>query len=157
MEHQAQCQINRILDRVRSLDDLSADDVIELRSLFEQSIVLEKFKVARTEYWNWLDKIGDDICGVEYDAQNACIVLKGCPGWMHEAVADAVYEVFYQIRDRLSAATGSRYILTGSKCEYDLEPIYCLFSLKINLVLGCKLVSKYSRSSKEADASVSDS
>lgn len=122
MEHQAQSQINRILDRVRSLDDLSINDVLELRSLSEQSIVLDKFKVSPAEYWNWLDKVGDDIRGVEYDAQNARIVLKGGPGWIHEAAADTVREVFYQIRDRLSAATGSDYVLTGSKSEYYLKP-----------------------------------
>ncbi|KAI7977231.1 hypothetical protein EIK77_005863 [Talaromyces pinophilus] len=79
MEHQAQIQINGILNRVRSLDDLSINDVLELRSLSEQSIVLDKFKVSPAEYWNWLDKVGDDICGVEYYAQNARIVLKGGP------------------------------------------------------------------------------
>jgi hypothetical protein len=114
MEDQAQDQIDRILDRARSLDDLSADDLTELRCVSEHSLVLDKSKVSPAEYWNWLDKIGDDIRGVEYDAQNARIVLKGGPGWMHEAAADVVREVFYQIRDRLSAATGSEYFLTGA-------------------------------------------
>ncbi|KAF3389684.1 hypothetical protein DPV78_011667 [Talaromyces pinophilus] len=108
MEHQAQRQINGILNRVRSLDDLSINDVLELRSLSEQCIVLDKFRASPAEYWNWLDKFGDDIRGVEYDAQNA--------------------------REKLSAATGSDYILTGRK--------------------RCRLRGKFSRSSKEADASV---
>lgn len=104
------------------MDDLSINDVLELRSLSEQSIVLSKFKVSPGEYWNWLDKVGDDIRGVEYDAQNARIILKGGPCWIHEAAADIVREVFYQIRDRLSSATGSDYVLTGSKSEYYLKP-----------------------------------
>jgi hypothetical protein len=79
MEHQAQSQINGILNRVRSLEDLSINDVLELRNLSEQSIVLGKFNVSPAEYWNWLDKFGDDIRGVEYDAQNTRIVLKGGP------------------------------------------------------------------------------
>lgn len=114
MENQAQYQIARILDRIHSLDDLSADDITELRRVSEHSLVIDKFKVSAAEYWNWLDKIGDEIRGVEYDAQNACIILKGGPGWMHEAATDVVREVFYQIRDRLNAATGSRYSLTSS-------------------------------------------
>ncbi|OKL58738.1 hypothetical protein UA08_06187 [Talaromyces atroroseus] len=130
MEDQAQGQIERILDH--SLDNLSAEDVMELRRTSERSPVLDK--VSPAEYLNWLDKVGDDIRGAEYDAQNACIVLKGCPGWMHEAAADVVREVFYQIRDRLSAATGSDYILTGST--------------------DCLLVDKYDGSIKQADASL---
>jgi hypothetical protein len=133
MEHQAQGQTERILDRIHSLDDLSVDDVIELRRISEHSLVLDKFKVAPAEYWNWLDKVGDDIRGVEYNAQNACIILKGGSGWMHETAADVVREVFYLIRDRLVAATGSRYFLTGSKSEYNLKPIYCLSSQKTRL------------------------
>ena len=49
------------------MDDLSINDVPELRSLSEQCIVLDKFKVSPAEYWNWLDKVGDDIYGAEYD------------------------------------------------------------------------------------------
>lgn len=110
MEDQAQGQNERILHR--SLDNLSAEDIMELRRKSEHSLVLDN--VSSAEYLKWLDKVGDDIRGVEYDAQNACIVLKGYPGWMHEAAVDEVREVLCQIRDRLSAATGSSYILTGS-------------------------------------------
>ena len=85
---------------------------MELRRTSECSLALDK--VSSAEYLNWLYKVGDDICGVEYDAQNASIVLKGCPGWMHEAAADVARKVFHQIRDRLSAATSLDYILTGS-------------------------------------------
>lgn len=77
-------RINRILDRVDSLDDLSADDIIELRRISESSLVIDKFKVSSAEYSDWIHKVGDDIRGVEYDARNARIVLKGGPKWMHE-------------------------------------------------------------------------
>lgn len=106
-------RINRILDRVDSLNDLSGDDIMELRCISESSLIIDKFKVSSAEYWDWIHKVGDDIRGVEYDAQNAHIVLKGGPKWMHETAADVVREVFYQMRDRLNAATGSRYFLTG--------------------------------------------
>lgn len=47
MEDQARMgRINRILDRVDSLDDLSADDIIELRHISESSLVIDKFKQA---------------------------------------------------------------------------------------------------------------
>jgi hypothetical protein len=39
MVDQAQDQIDRILDRVQSLDDLSVDDIIELRSLSVSSLL----------------------------------------------------------------------------------------------------------------------
>lgn len=108
-------RINRILDRVDSLDDLSADDIIELRCTSESSLVIDKFKVSSAEYRDWIHKVGDDIRGVEYDARNARIVLKGGPGWIHETAADVVREVLYQIRDRLNTAPGPRYSLSGSK------------------------------------------
>jgi hypothetical protein len=123
MEHQAQDQIEHILHRVQSLDDLSVDDVIELRSLSEQSIVLDQFKVSPAQYHDWLDKVGDDIRGVEYNALNACIILKGGPGWMHEAATGIIYRrLFGVLEDRLSA-TSSLYVLTGSKSEHNLRPI----------------------------------
>jgi hypothetical protein len=37
------------------------------------------------------------------------------PGWMHEAAADVIREIFYQIPDRLSAVSGVDYFLTGKK------------------------------------------
>lgn len=157
MEHQALGQISCILDRVRSSDDLSADDIIELRRISEHSLVLNKFKISPAEYWNWLNKVGDDIRGVKYDAQNACVVLKGRPSWMHETTIGIVYELLLPLRDRMGAATGLDYALTGSKSEYDLEPIYCLSLWKTDLVLGCRLVGEFSRSSKEADASIKKS
>lgn len=101
--------------------DLSASDIIELRSLSEQSIILDKFKISPAEYSNWLDKVGNDIRGVEYDAQNARIVLKGGPGWMHEAATGIITELLFSLRDRMSAATGSDYIWTGSKGKHYLR------------------------------------
>ena len=115
MEDQAQYQIYRILDLVRSLDDLSADDVNELRRISEQSIIIDKFKISTAEYFDWYyNKVGDEIRGVEYDAQNACIILKGGPGWMHEAATDVTRVFLNEIRNKLSEITGSRYALTGS-------------------------------------------
>ncbi|KAH8696470.1 hypothetical protein BGW36DRAFT_428478 [Talaromyces proteolyticus] len=133
MENQTRSQIDRMLDRVHSLDDLSADNAIELRRISERSLVINKFKIASAEYQNWINKVGDDIRGVEYDAQNACIMLKERPGRMNEAAADVVREVFHQIRDRLSG-TGSRYFLTGSA--------------------DFSLADKFSGSIKQADASL---
>lgn len=121
---QAQREIERILDRVQSLDDLSADDVIELRRLSEHSLVLNKFKVSPTAYRDWLDKIGGDIRGVEYDAQNAYVVLKGCPGFMHEAATGVLHEFLVEIRKKLNDATGLCYYLSGSQGEHNLESIY---------------------------------
>ena len=74
MDHQVQGRINHIIARVGSLDDLSTDDILELRSLSEQPVVLDKLKVRHAEYSNWPDKVGDVIRGVEYDAKSACIV-----------------------------------------------------------------------------------
>ena len=86
---------------------------MELRRTSERSLVLGN--VSPAEYLKWLDKVGDDIRGVEYDAQNACIVFKGCSGWMHEAATGVIYgRLFGELGDRLSAATGSEYMLTGS-------------------------------------------
>lgn len=157
MGHQAQDQIDHILGRVRSLDDLSIEDVTELRYISEHSLILDKLKVSPSEYREWLDKVGEDIRGVEYDAQNACIVLKGGPSWMHEATIGIIYELLLPLRDRMSAATRSNYTLMGSKSEYNLEPIYCLSVRRTNLALGCKLVGKFNHSSKEADASIKKS
>ncbi|KUL84435.1 hypothetical protein ZTR_08795 [Talaromyces verruculosus] len=116
MEDQARMdRINRILDRVDSLDDLSADDIIELRHISESSLVIDKFKVSSAEYWDWINKVGDNIRGVEYDARNARIILKGGPKWMHEAATGVIYVFLDKIRDTLNAATGSDYSLSGSK------------------------------------------
>ena len=105
------------------MDDLSISDVLELRSLSEQSIVLNKFKVSPAEYWNWPDKVGDDTRGVEYDAQNARIALKGGPGWMHETATWLIgRDLLGDLKDRIGAATSSDYILTGSKSKYHLKP-----------------------------------
>jgi hypothetical protein len=46
----AQDQIDRILDRVHSLD------VIELRCISEGSLVIDKFKASPAEHHNWVDK-----------------------------------------------------------------------------------------------------
>lgn len=149
MEDQAQGQIERILDR--SLDNLSAEDVMELRRTSERSLVLDK--VSPAEYLNWLDKVGDDIRGVEYDAQNACIVLKGCPDWMRDAASQLISSrLFRDLQDRLKAATGSDYILTGSAgMLIDLSLYMDWF---ITIFLDCLLVDEYDGSIKQADASL---
>lgn len=122
MEYPAQDLIERIIDRAHSLDDLSADDVLEIRCLSEQSIIINKFKVTFAQYCDWLDRIGDDIRGVEYDAQNACIIVKGGPGWMREAATWLIgTRLLGELEDRLSAATGSPYDLTGSIGKYRLN------------------------------------
>lgn len=156
MEDQAQDQIECILNRIHSLDDLSADDVIELRHVSERSLVIDKFKVSPAEYQHWLGKVGDDIRGVEYDAQNACLVLKERPGWMHEAAIGVVYELLLPLRDRLSA-TGSRYFSSGStRMLIDLSPLMCPL---INLIIfsGYSLAGNFDESAKEADASLMES
>lgn len=116
-QHQAQAEIERILDQVHSLDDLSVDDIIELRNASEQSIVLDKFKISPTQYHDWLSNVagGESVRGMEYDAQNACIVLKGRPGLTHEAATSVVHVFLDRIREKLETATGSFYFLTGSK------------------------------------------
>ncbi|KAF3407157.1 hypothetical protein DPV78_000013, partial [Talaromyces pinophilus] len=108
-------RVNRILDRVDSLNDLSADDIIELRHISESSLVIDKFKVSSAEYWDWINKVGDNIRGVEYDARNAPIVLKGGRKWMHEAATGVIYVFLDKIRDTLNAATGLDYSLSGGK------------------------------------------
>ena len=108
-------QIERILNRVQtvqSLDDLSFLDVTVLRNLSHQCLVLDKFKISHAQYHDWLDKVGHNIRGVEYDAQNARIVLKGGPGWVRETAAGLSKEFLGLLRDKLSAATGSPYFLT---------------------------------------------
>ncbi|KAH8692373.1 hypothetical protein BGW36DRAFT_363365 [Talaromyces proteolyticus] len=120
-EHQIQNKIEQILDKVHSLSDLSADKVDELRRVSENSIVINKFKVSPTEYHDWLNKIGNDNRGIEFDAQNACLILKGRSGWMHEAATGIIYIFFDKIRERLSAA-GSRCFLTGSTdCSLEIN------------------------------------
>jgi hypothetical protein len=155
MEHQAQHQIDRILDSIHSLDDLSADDVIELRRISERSLVLDKFKVSPAEYQNWVDKVGGANRGVEYDAQNACLVLKERPGWMHEAASQLISSrLLRELEDRLSAATGSRYFLTGSTgMLIDLSP-YMSWFINLTIFLDCSLEGKDGISVKQADASL---
>ncbi|OKL55671.1 hypothetical protein UA08_09025 [Talaromyces atroroseus] len=131
---QAQDQIERILDRIHSLDDLSANDITELRRISEHSLVLDKFKISPTEYRNWLDTVGNDIRGVEYDAQKACLVLKERPGWMHGTAAGIVYGLLFSLQYRLESTTGIRYLSTGS--------------------IVCSLDNKFSGSTKQADASL---
>ncbi|EED17828.1 NAD dependent epimerase/dehydratase, putative [Talaromyces stipitatus ATCC 10500] len=111
MGHHAQGQIERILDRGRSLVDLSADGVIELRRHSEQSIAIDKFKVS-----------------------SAYNDIRGGPGWIHEDAAALIGKFLGLLRDRLSAATDSRYFLTGSK--------------------NCLLAGESDCSSKQADASL---
>lgn len=112
--NEARNQIKYILDRVRSLDDLSADDIAELRCISQQSLIIDKFKISRAQYWDWVAKVGDDIRGVEFNAQDGCIILKEYPGWMHEAATHLLSRLFIDLEDRLSAATGSYYDSTGS-------------------------------------------
>jgi hypothetical protein len=96
--YQVHGHIECILNRTQSLNDLSADDIIELGHISKRSLVINKVRVSLTDYRNWLDKlVGDDIRGVEYDAQNTCLVLKEFPGLIHEVAADVVREIFYQI------------------------------------------------------------
>lgn len=114
MSHQAKDQIDRSLDQIHSLDDLTAETVIELRHISDCSLVLDKFNVSPAAFWNWYDKLGDDTRGVEYDAQIARIVLKEYPGWMHEAVTGVVNGFLGEIRRKLNDATGLWYHLVGS-------------------------------------------
>ncbi|EED14672.1 hypothetical protein TSTA_041500 [Talaromyces stipitatus ATCC 10500] len=116
--------IEGVLNRIHSLDDLSAEDLIELRRVSERSFAIDKFK---------LDEVGS-ICSVEYDAQNARIILRGGPEWMHEAAPALIGEFLGLLRDRLSAATGSRYFLTGS--------------------IDCALAGDFAESTKQAVASL---
>jgi hypothetical protein len=154
MEDQTQHQIERILNRTHSLDDLSADDVIELRHLSERSLVIDKFKVSPAEYRYWLDKVGDDIRGVEYDTQNACLVLKERPGWMHETVTRVIdSRLFGDLEDMLSATTGSRYFLTGSTRMLIYLSLMCYF-INLTLFPGRSLAGDFDGSVKEADASL---
>ncbi|PCH08374.1 Hypothetical protein PENO1_007020 [Penicillium occitanis (nom. inval.)] len=135
MENEAMNQIKHILDRVRSLEDLSADDIAELRCVSQQSLIINKFEISPTQYWNWVGKVGD--YGVEFDAQDKCIVLKEYPGWMHEATTHSLSRLFMDLEDRLSAATGLYYDSTGST--------------------SYELVGRFIGSVKQADASLKKS
>lgn len=128
MEDTTQAQIDQILAQAHSLNDLSASDILELRRLSERTLVIDKFSVSRTEYSDWLGQAEDGIRGVEYDAQNARIILKGSSSWMHEAAAGVVRDVLRQIREELRDATGSLFELTGSMGMLVI-PSYKLFNL----------------------------
>lgn len=117
MEHEARNQIKHILDRVRSLDDLSADDIAKLRcinrwEISQRFLIINKLEISPILYLDWVYKVGDD--GVEFNAQGKCIVLKEYPGWMHEATTHLLGRLFINLEDRLSAVTGSYYDSTGS-------------------------------------------
>lgn len=123
MEHQAQREIERIFDQVHSLDDLSLDIISELRRISRNSFVIEKFTVSPTQYYEWIKKVGDDYHGVEYDAQNACLILREHPRWMHETTTLLVNRCLDKINGRLMAATGSYYDLTGSNGKLPITVI----------------------------------
>lgn len=112
-------QIKHILDRVRSLEELSADDIAELRRVSQQPLIINKFEISHTQYRNWVGKVGDD--GVEFDAQDKCTILKEYPGWMHEATTHSLSRLFIDLEDRLSAATGLYYDSTGSTSKYTIR------------------------------------
>ena len=96
-------QIKHILNRVHSLEDLSADDIAELRCVSQQSLSISEYEISPTRYWNSVGKVGD--YGVEFDAQDKCIILKEYPGWMHEATTHSLSRLFMDLEDTLSAAT----------------------------------------------------
>lgn len=114
MEHQAQREIERILDQVHSLDDLSLDIISAVRRISRNSLIIDKFTVSPAQYYKWVKKVGVDYRGVEYDAQNACLILREHPRRMHEATTLLVNRCLDQINGRLRAATGSYYDLMGS-------------------------------------------
>jgi hypothetical protein len=59
-------RINEYLDRVHSLENLSREDVLELRHLSQRSLVIDKFRVSCADYMNWTENIVDGyIRGVE--------------------------------------------------------------------------------------------
>lgn len=124
MEQQARNRIERILDQVNSLDDLSTDDIVELRRVSESSIIIDKFRVSPAQYYGWVEKFHDGIRGVEFDAQNACLVVKGGPGPMHETATCLIgTTLFRDLEDTLSKATGLDYDLTGSTGKYIINSI----------------------------------
>lgn len=116
MENNVQNQIEHILSRAHSLEDLTADEIAELRCVSQQSLVIDKFEISPTQYWDWVGKVGDN--GVEFNAQDECIILKEYPGWMHEATTHMLSRLFNDLEDRLGANTGSYYDSTGSTSMY---------------------------------------
>lgn len=114
MEHQAQREIERILDQVHSLDDLTLDIISEIRRRSRNPFTIRRFTVSPTQYYEWVKKVGDDYRGVEYDAQNSCLILREHPRWMHKSTTLLVNRCLDQINGRLMAATGSYYDLMGS-------------------------------------------
>lgn len=75
-----------------------------------------KFEVFPIPYWDWVGKVGDS--GVEFNAQDKCIILTEYPGWIHETTTHMRSGLFISLEDRLGARTGSYYDLTGSTIMY---------------------------------------
>lgn len=123
-----QSRIESILETVNSLDDLTAEVVAELRYATKQSLTIEKFKVSLEQYHDWVDKVGDDNRGVEFDGRTKCLVLKAYPGRMHEIATDVIRNFLWEVKDRLETATGLIYESTGSagKSTVRLICVVCL-------------------------------
>lgn len=108
-------RINEYLDRVHSLENLTREDVLELRHISKRSLVIDKFRVSSADYMNWIENILDRyVRGVEYDDENERLVLREHPVWMHEVAIGEVSRVFSLTEDILTALTGKFFFITGS-------------------------------------------
>lgn len=116
MECNTRAKVDRILAKTNSIDDLDLDTVAELRGTLAGRFSIEKFSVNLWDWQKWSDA-HQEVREIEYDAQNSCIRIKATGSPLHEATAGAVGEWLQGIRDRLTKATGNKFVCIRSAGE----------------------------------------
>jgi hypothetical protein len=109
-----QRDIDRLLEGVNSVADLTVENIQELRAVSEQSLTIEKFNVTPREYLEWADDRVEDLQGVELDAQKGRLVLKAYPSLIHEVTVTTIMRMLQPLVDRLETATQTGFLWTGS-------------------------------------------
>lgn len=105
--------IGLILRDVHSIGELSLEHIDQIRS--EQTIEIDKFQVSCGEFLEWVDQVGSDIRGIEYDAQARHLIIKQCPSGLHETASVALGDWLGVVGRALGQATGSDFERKGTQ------------------------------------------
>jgi hypothetical protein len=106
-------RIESILKNVHCINDLTLDHITEIQAL-GQTVEIDQFNVSGWEFSNWIEQVGSDIRGIEYDAQTQRLNVKKPPRTQHGSAAQTfVNWMSGNLSDKLKQAIGGNFSSYG--------------------------------------------
>ena len=117
MDNETKSEIELILDRVNSINELDRGHLCQLRATLAGRFAIEKFEVTNSEWCQWIEKRGyENIRGVEYDAHRNRLIVKATQSVLHETSTEVISAWFRTVARELQNATSSKFQNVRSTC-----------------------------------------